>query len=123
MAPPREVRSIAGREVRITNPDKIYFPRLGVTKLALVRYYLAVAEGAARGVARRPLILKRYPDGVETEPFYQKRAPVQRPPSVATATFGCPCQGGFLDYTQNARDRTTPGQRDHAASGSMDAAT
>ncbi|HVK74011.1 MAG TPA: ATP-dependent DNA ligase, partial [Kofleriaceae bacterium] len=90
MATKRELLTIGGHEVAISNPDKVFFPALGVTKLDLVRYYLAVADGALRGVARRPLILKRYPDGVEAEPFYQKRAPVHRPPWVQTATFTFP---------------------------------
>jgi DNA ligase D-like protein (predicted polymerase) len=84
------VLEIAGREVSISNPDKIFFPTLGVTKLDLVRYYLAVADGAIRGVARRPLILKRYVDGVGAEPFYQKRAPEKRPPWIETALFTFP---------------------------------
>ncbi len=90
MAAKRELLTIAGREVGISNPDKIYFPRIGLTKLALVRYYLAVADGALRGIARRPLILKRFPDGVEAEPFYQKRAPEHRPDWIRTATFTFP---------------------------------
>jgi bifunctional non-homologous end joining protein LigD len=93
MAPartPRELLDVAGREVAISNPDKVFFPTLGITKLQLVRYYLAVADGALRGIARRPLILKRYPDGVDAEPFYQKRAPSSRPPWVETAVFTFP---------------------------------
>ena len=51
---------LAGREVVITNPDKLFFPQAGHTKLDLVRYYAAVAEGALRGIAGRPIVLKRY---------------------------------------------------------------
>ncbi|MBL8625383.1 MAG: non-homologous end-joining DNA ligase [Myxococcales bacterium] len=90
MASPREVLTIAGREVAISNPTKVFFPALGLTKLDLVRYYLAVADGAVRGVAGRPLVLKRFPDGVDAEPFYQKRAPTQRPPWIETAVFTFP---------------------------------
>jgi bifunctional non-homologous end joining protein LigD len=90
MAAKREELTIAGREVGVSNPDKVFFPQLGVTKLELVRYYLAVADGALRGIARRPLVLKRFPDGVEAEPFYQKRAPEHRPPWVQTVTFTFP---------------------------------
>ncbi|MGE0866993.1 MAG: DNA primase small subunit domain-containing protein [Kofleriaceae bacterium] len=79
-----------GHEVTVTNPDKIYFPGAGITKLELVEYYLAVAEGALRGVARRPMILKRYVNGVEAEPFYQKRAPEKRPAWIDIATFRFP---------------------------------
>ena len=86
----QEILSLAGHEVGVSNPDKIYFPRAGITKLELVRYYLAVAEGVLRGVARRPQIMKRFVDGAEGEPFYQKRAPVRRPDWVEVATFTFP---------------------------------
>jgi DNA ligase D-like protein (predicted polymerase) len=82
--------SLDGHEVSVSNPDKLYFPRAGITKLELVQYYLAVAEGALRGVARRPQIMKRFVDGAEGEPFYQKRAPVKRPDWVEIATFTFP---------------------------------
>ena len=82
--------TVAGREVAISNPDKLFFPALGICKRDLVRYYLAVADGAVRGIARRPLVLKRYPDGVEAEPFYQKRAPDHRPDWLRTAVFHFP---------------------------------
>ncbi|HVV85522.1 MAG TPA: non-homologous end-joining DNA ligase, partial [Kofleriaceae bacterium] len=90
MAPKRELLTVDGREVGISNPDKVFFPQLGITKLELVRYYLAVADGAVRGIARRPLVLKRFPDGVEAEPFYQKRAPEHRPDWLRTAVFHFP---------------------------------
>jgi DNA ligase D-like protein (predicted polymerase) len=73
------VLAAAGREVVITNPDKVFFPRTGHTKLDLARYYAAVAEGALRGIGGRPIVLKRYVDGAESEPFFQKRAPESRP--------------------------------------------
>jgi bifunctional non-homologous end joining protein LigD len=75
----KELLAIAGREVAVSNPDKLYFPRAGVTKIELVRYYLAVAEGALRGVRDRPMALKRYVEGAEGEFFFQKRAPDSRP--------------------------------------------
>jgi DNA ligase D-like protein (predicted polymerase) len=81
---------VAGREVTISNPDKIYFPAAGIAKLELVRYYLAVAEGALRGVRDRPMALKRYVDGVEGEPFYQKRAPATRPPWIDVVELAFP---------------------------------
>lgn len=90
MAQKSEVLELAGREVTITNPTKIFFPKLGLTKLDLVRYYVAVADGAVRGVFGRPMLLKRFPDGVEHEAFYQKRAPVKRPDWVEVATFTFP---------------------------------
>jgi bifunctional non-homologous end joining protein LigD len=86
----QEILQLAGREVTVSNPEKVYFPRAGITKLELVQYYLAVADGALRGVARRPQILKRFVDGAEGEPFYQKRAPSKRPAWVDIATFRFP---------------------------------
>ena len=62
-----EVLELAGREVTITNPDKVYFPQAGHTKLDLVRYYVAVAEGALRGAGGRPMALKRFVDGATGE--------------------------------------------------------
>src|SRR6266516_3778490 len=85
-----EVLEVAGREVTITNPDKVFFPRLGLTKLDLARYYLSVADGALRGVADRPMALKRYVNGVEGEAFYQKRAPNSRPDWVETVELRFP---------------------------------
>ncbi len=78
----KETLEIEGREVTITNPDKVFFantPAGVVTKLDLVRYYLAVAPGAIRGVAGRPMALKRFVNGAEGEFFFQKRAPESRP--------------------------------------------
>jgi bifunctional non-homologous end joining protein LigD len=85
-----EVLELAGREITITNPTKIFFPKLGITKLDLVNYYVSVADGAIRGVRGRPMILKRFPNGVEQEAFYQKRAPKKRPEWVEVATFTFP---------------------------------
>jgi bifunctional non-homologous end joining protein LigD len=89
MAPRKEVLEVGGHEVTVTNPDKVYFPRAGHIKLDLVRYFLAVADGALVGVRGRPMALKRFVDGAESEPFFQKRAPENRPPwmRVATLTF------------------------------------
>ncbi|WP_242352061.1 MULTISPECIES: DNA polymerase domain-containing protein [Anaeromyxobacter] len=81
---------IAGREVAISNPDKLYFREAGVTKLELVQYYLSVAEGALRGVRGRPMALKRYVDGAEGEFFFQKRAPESRPPWVEVVELRFP---------------------------------
>ncbi|HVM11333.1 MAG TPA: DNA polymerase domain-containing protein [Actinomycetota bacterium] len=85
-----EVLRLAGREVKVTNPDKIYFPKRRITKLDLVRYYVAVAEGALVGCRNRPVILHRYPGGVEGEDFYQKRIPPQRPSWLQTMTITFP---------------------------------
>ena len=80
----------AGREVVITNPDKIFFPTAGYTKLDLATYYTAVADGALRGIAGRPIVLKRYVDGADAEPFFQKRAPEQRPDWIETVELRFP---------------------------------
>jgi bifunctional non-homologous end joining protein LigD len=86
----QEVLAVAGREVAVSNPDKLFFPAAGVTKLELVRYYLAVAEGALRGVRDRPMALKRYVDGAEGEFFFQKRAPASRPPWIEVVELKFP---------------------------------
>ncbi|HYM84014.1 MAG TPA: DNA polymerase domain-containing protein, partial [Candidatus Dormibacteraeota bacterium] len=90
MPPRKETISIAGREVTLSNPDKVYFPVPGYTKLDLVRYYLAVADGAIRGVAGRPMALKRFVDGIEGEAFFQKRAPQHRPDWIETVELSFP---------------------------------
>jgi DNA ligase D-like protein (predicted polymerase) len=84
------VLQVAGREVPISNPDKTFFPHAGYTKLDLARYYAAVAEGALRGIAGRPIVLKRYVDGAEGQPFFQKRAPAQRPSWIETVELRFP---------------------------------
>jgi DNA ligase D-like protein (predicted polymerase) len=86
----QEVLEVAGREVPVTNPDKVFFPRAGHTKLDLVRYYLAVAEGALGGVAGRPMALKRFVNGAEGEFFFQKRAPTSRPDWIETIELSFP---------------------------------
>jgi DNA ligase D-like protein (predicted polymerase) len=76
---------VAGRQVSITHPDKLVFPDIGVTKLDLIHYYLAVAGGAVRGVSDRPMILKRFVKGITTEAVFQKRAPEKRPDFIDVA--------------------------------------
>jgi bifunctional non-homologous end joining protein LigD len=88
--PERIVIGAAGREVTISNPDKVYFPEAGITKLELARYYLAVAEGALRGAGGRPNVLVRYADGIHGEFFYQKRAPASRPPWLEVVALRFP---------------------------------
>jgi len=85
-----EVLSIDGHEVRITHPDKLYFSQARITKLDLVRYYLAVAPGALAGIRDRPIVLKRFVNGAEAPAFYQKRAPEQRPDWLRTVTLSFP---------------------------------
>jgi DNA ligase D-like protein (predicted polymerase) len=88
---PPHLLEIAGREVRVTNPHKLYFSREArITKLEVVQFYLAVAEGALRGIRDRPIVLKRFVDGAEGEAFYQKRAPQGRPEWLRTVTLAFP---------------------------------
>ncbi len=86
----REVIEVGGRDVTITNPDKVYFPRTGHTKMDLVRYYLSVADGALRGVRDRPMVLKRFVHGADGEAFFQKRAPSSRPDWLQTVILSFP---------------------------------
>jgi len=86
-----ETLMLDGREVRVTHPDKPYFTRqVKLSKLEVVRYYLAVAGGALGGIRDRPLVLKRFVDGAEGQAFYQKRAPEKRPPWLRTVTLSFP---------------------------------
>ena len=86
-----EILTIAGREVPVTHPGKLYFTReVKLSKLDLVRYYLAVADGALGGIRDRPIVLKRFVNGAEGEAFYQKRAPDKRPPWLRTVTLAFP---------------------------------
>lgn len=84
---PAEILDVDGAEVRISNPDKVVFPEPGLTKLDLVHYYLAVADGALRGAGGRPMVLKRFPKGINAEPFFQKRVPENHPAFIDTATL------------------------------------
>ena len=86
----KEVLEIGGRQVSISNPDKLYFPDAGYTKMDLVSYYLAVGEGALRGAGGRPMALKRFVDGAAGQPFFQKRAPENLPGQIRTATLTFP---------------------------------
>ncbi|RPI31832.1 MAG: DNA primase, partial [Actinomycetota bacterium] len=92
--PPRpEIIQLAGREVAVTNPAKAFFPEAAggpITKLELVRYYLAVADGALRGAGGRPMALKRYPNGAGGDFFFQKRAPEKRPDFIRTVELSFP---------------------------------
>ena len=86
----KEILQIGGREVSISNPDKVYFPKAGHTKLDLVRYFMAVADGALTGVRGRPMALKRFVNGAAGEAFFQKRAPDNRPDWLRTVTLSFP---------------------------------
>jgi bifunctional non-homologous end joining protein LigD len=86
----RVVLDVGGREVAVSNPGKVYFPEAVITKLEVVRYYLAVADGALRGAGGRPNVLVRYANGIHGEFFYQKRAPASRPPWVEVVALSFP---------------------------------
>ena len=90
MAARKEILEVAGREVTVSNPDKVFFPKTGHTKLDLVRYYLAVSEGAIRGVSGRPMALKRFVNGADGEFFFQKRAPASHPDWIETVELSFP---------------------------------
>jgi DNA ligase D-like protein (predicted polymerase) len=104
MADAAQTLEVAGRAVRISNPDKLYFPAIGVTKLDLVRYWLAVAPGALVGSRDRPTLLKRHPEGVDGFFFYQKRVPVSRPDWIETVNVRFPSgrQAEFLAMRDEA---------------------
>ncbi len=82
--------TVGQRTVRVTNPQKPYFPEAGLTKLHLVQYYLAVAPGALKGIFNRPMALKRFPDGAAGAFFFQKRAPTPRPEFINTVHLTFP---------------------------------
>jgi bifunctional non-homologous end joining protein LigD len=90
MAEPKQVFELAGREVAISNPSKVFFTRAGITKLDMVRYYLSVSSGALAGVSGRPMALKRFVNGAESEAFFQKRAPEKRPHWIETVELRFP---------------------------------
>ena len=100
----KEILEVAGREVAVSNPDKIFFPQLGLTKIDLVRYYLAVAEGALRGVDGRPMALKRFVNGADGEFFFQKRAPSSRPDWIETVELRFPSGRTAQEIVRTAQD-------------------
>src|SRR5438045_805787 len=85
-----EVIEVGGHAVTITNPDKVFFPSIGATKMDLVSYYLSVAPGALAGAGDRPMALKRFVNGADGEAFFQKRAPSNLPPFLRTVTLSFP---------------------------------
>lgn len=89
--PEEEWIEVAGRSVRISNPHKPYFTSgVQLSKIDIVRYYLSIADGALNGIRNRPIVLKRFVDGAEKEPFYQKRAPSDTPDWLRTVTLSFP---------------------------------
>src|SRR5918999_293032 len=89
---------IGRRDVSVTNPEKVFFPRPGLTKGDLVAYYVDVAPLALNHVARRPMQMKRYPNGVDGEFFYQKRVPVPHPDWLETVRIVFPRHGRTADF-------------------------
>ena len=85
-----EILDVSGHEVRVSNPGKVYFPAAGITKLELIGYYLECEEAVVRGLRERPTVMKRWVDGVEGEPFFQKRVPDSAPGWIETATVTFP---------------------------------
>ncbi|HJU75126.1 MAG TPA: non-homologous end-joining DNA ligase [Gemmatimonadaceae bacterium] len=85
-----EILVVAGREVAISNPSKVLFPDAKYTKRDLARYFIAVADGALRGAGGRPNVLVRYPNGIKSEFFYQKRAPTSRPDWIEIVSLKFP---------------------------------
>ena len=90
MTTEKETLIVAGREVTVSNPRKVLFQQAGYTKIDIVRYYLAVADGALRAAGGRPNVLVRYPNGAGEEFFYQKRAPASRPSWIEVVSLRFP---------------------------------
>src|SRR5687768_8323262 len=89
-SPPETIR-VAGQDVQVTNPGKPYFSREAkLSKLEIVRYFLSVSDGAVNGIRDRPIVLKRFVNGAEEQPFYQKRAPENRPSWLRTVILSFP---------------------------------
>ncbi len=101
MASDHEVLDIAGRQVRLSNPGKVYFPKPGHTKRDLVDYYLAVADAALVHVRERPTVMKRFVDGIAEDPIWQKRVPKNTPDWLQTATVTFPSGRSATELVAN----------------------
>ena len=88
---------VGERTIRVTNPDRVYFPARGETKLDLARYYIAVGEGIVRAVRERPCMMHRFPAGVAGEKVHQKRVPAGAPPWLQTVRVSFPRYGRTAD--------------------------
>ncbi len=97
-----EVLAVGGRDVVISNAAKLLFPAAKITKLDVARYYVAVAEGALRGAGGRPNMLVRYPNGIDGEFFYQKRAPESRPDWVDVVELEFPSGRSAVEVVPRA---------------------
>ena len=89
---------IDGRKVRVTNLPKVLYPACGFTKAQVIDYYARIAAVLLPHLQKRPVTLKRYPDGVDAEFFYEKNAPAHRPPWLKTAPVWSETRGGDIDY-------------------------
>ena len=85
-----EVIEVAGREIAVSHPGKVFFTATGATKLDLVRYYLAVGEPLLRAIGGRPILMERFPDGASGKSFFQKRVPAGTPDWVQTTVVSTP---------------------------------
>jgi DNA primase len=90
MASPAVEIEVESRVVRVSNPDRVYFPEIGATKLDLVEYYLAVGEGIVNALAERPCMLHRFPKGLDGDKVHQKRLPAGAPDWVETVQLFFP---------------------------------
>jgi len=88
---------VGTRVVRVSNPDRVYFPAIGATKLDLVEYYLAVGDGITRALRERPCMMHRFPTGIEGEKVHQKRVPAGAPPWLETVRLHFPRYGLHAD--------------------------
>jgi DNA ligase D len=88
---------VGERVVRVTNPDRVYFPALGATKLDLVNYYLSVGDGIVNALRERPCMMHRFPTGVSGEKVHQKRVPAGAPPWLKTVRLYFPRYGQHAD--------------------------
>lgn len=89
--------SVGDRVVRVSNPDRLYFPDIGATKLDLVNYYLSVGDGIVNALRERPCMLHRFPTGVTGEKVHQKRVPKGAPPWLGTVRLFFPRYGQHAD--------------------------
>src|ERR1051325_10519372 len=97
MAGKATVIEVGDYDVRVSHPDRIYFPELGATKLHLVEYCLAVSDGIVRALRERPCMLHRFPDGLAGEKVHQKRVPNGAPPWLQTVRVTFPRYGRHAD--------------------------
>src|SRR3954452_22579293 len=81
---------VGERIVRISNPDRVYFPARGETKLDLVNYYISVGDGIVNALRERPCMMHRFPTGISGEKVHQKRLPHGAPPWVETVRVKFP---------------------------------